>query len=50
LDRQGVEELKTHFYRLHGWCEKTGFPKKETLVDLGLGHVAEVLSQHQKLA
>lgn len=50
LDRLGVEELKTHFYRLHGWCEKTGFPKKETLVDLGLGHVAEVLSQHQKLA
>jgi aldehyde:ferredoxin oxidoreductase len=50
LDRDGVEELKTHFYRLQGWCESTGYPKKETLAQLGLDHVADELARHGKLA
>jgi aldehyde:ferredoxin oxidoreductase len=50
LDREGVEQLKTHFYRLQGWCESTGYPKKGTLADLGLDHVADELARHGKLA
>lgn len=50
LDREGVEKLKTEFYQLEGWDVATGYPKRATLEKLGLGCVAEVLTEHGKLA
>jgi aldehyde:ferredoxin oxidoreductase len=49
LDRDGVEKLKTEFYNLEGWDVDTGYPKRKTLEELGLGHVADVLSRYHKL-
>jgi aldehyde:ferredoxin oxidoreductase len=46
LDRTGVENLKTEFYRLQGWDESTGFPKRQTLTDLGLVDQVAMLDKH----
>jgi aldehyde:ferredoxin oxidoreductase len=49
LDEDGVEQWKTAFYNLEGWDRKTGHPKRETLDNLGLGPVADVLGARGKL-
>ena len=49
LDRDGVEEFKTHFYKLEGWDTSSGWPKKSTLERLGLGNVANELVAQGKL-
>jgi len=49
LDRDKFEEFKTRFYRLQGWEERSGFPKRSTLQGLGLDRVADELEEHQKL-
>jgi aldehyde:ferredoxin oxidoreductase len=36
LDRKKYEAMLREFYRLRGWDEKTGLPKKETIQKLGL--------------
>ena len=36
LDRAKYMEMLKDFYRLRGWDETTGIPKKETLKKLGL--------------
>ena len=36
LDRQKYSEMLREYYRLRGWDEGTGVPRKETLVGLGL--------------
>ncbi len=50
LDEEGVENLKTEFYKLEGWEESTGYPRRATLEQLGLADVAEVLAVRDKLA
>ena len=40
VDRQQFEELKSEYYRLRGWDEKTGIPTRAKLVELNLGEVA----------
>ncbi|MHB1019733.1 MAG: aldehyde ferredoxin oxidoreductase N-terminal domain-containing protein [Coriobacteriia bacterium] len=49
LDRDKVEEWKTKFYTIEGWDPATGWPKRETLEELGLGHVADDLEAAGKL-
>ena len=49
LDRKGVEDFKTEFYKLQGWDTATGYPKRETLEQLQLGYVADKLAEHDKL-
>ncbi|MFC2165661.1 aldehyde ferredoxin oxidoreductase N-terminal domain-containing protein [Acidobacteriota bacterium] len=49
LDKNKFEEFKSRYYKLEGWDIKTGWPKKETLESLGLGHVADALADNAKL-
>jgi aldehyde:ferredoxin oxidoreductase len=49
LDRKGVEDFKTAYYKLEGWDESTGYPTKQTLGQLGLAQVAAELAKHDKL-
>lgn len=49
LDRDGVEELKTHFYELEGWDTSTGWQTRATLEELGLKYVADELESKGKL-
>jgi hypothetical protein len=46
LDRAGVEDFKTEFYRLEGWDESTGYPKQQTLMECGLADHAAALAKH----
>ena len=39
IPRESFEEAKTQYYRLRGWDEKTGWPRKEKLVELGLSEM-----------
>ncbi len=47
--REGVEQWKTHFYNVEGWDPETGYPKRKTLEDLGMKHVADLLQSKNKL-
>ncbi len=49
LDRDGVEEFKTNFYKLEGWDVDTGWPTKKTLAKLGMKDVADVMKSKGKL-
>jgi aldehyde:ferredoxin oxidoreductase len=49
FDRKGVEEFKTHFYKLQGWDVATGYPTRRTLTSLGLAYVADELDKAGKL-
>jgi aldehyde:ferredoxin oxidoreductase len=49
LDRDKFDEFKTRFYRLQGWDESSGFPKRKTLESFGLGYVADELEKNNKL-
>jgi aldehyde:ferredoxin oxidoreductase len=49
LDRDGVENFKTEFYRLQGWDESTGYPRRDTLEQLGLADQAATLARHNRL-
>ncbi len=49
LDRNKFEEFKTLFYDLQGWDPETGFPKRSTLQEVGLGYVADELEKNGKL-
>ncbi len=49
LDEEGVEHWKTAFYKTEGWDAETGYPKRKTLEDLGMKHVADVLEANNKL-
>lgn len=44
VPRQTFEEAKETYYRIRGWDEKTGFPTREKLIDLGLDEIAERLT------
>jgi len=49
LDREEFLRELENFYKLRGWDE-AGFPRRETLVELGLEDVAEVLSREGLLS
>ncbi len=49
LDRDGVEQFKTHFYKLEGWDVNTGWPTKKTLEGLGMKKVADAMAKKGKL-
>jgi len=49
LDKGKVDEWKTIYYRLEGWNTKTGWPKRSTLEQLGLGTVADALQTAGRL-
>ena len=49
LDRTGVENFKTEFYKLEGWDESTGYPKRATLQALGLTDQISLLEKHNRL-
>ena len=49
LDDKGVEQWKTHFYKVEGWDSETGYPTRRTLEALGMKHVADILEKNNKL-
>ncbi len=44
LDKTRFDEWKTIYYKLEGWDPDTGWPRKNTLASLGLGHVNDELA------
>ena len=49
LDHSGFEQWKTEFYTVEGWNAETGYPRRETLKELGLAHIADLLETRGKL-
>ena len=49
IDRDKFEDWKTLYYHLEGWDEKTGWPTRATLEELGLKNVADELESKGKL-
>jgi aldehyde:ferredoxin oxidoreductase len=49
MDEKKYNTMLDEYYDLHGWDRQTSFPKRETLVDLGLGDVADDLEKIDKL-
>jgi aldehyde:ferredoxin oxidoreductase len=49
MDEDKYNKMLDDYYDLHGWDRKTSFPKRETLVNLGLGYVADDLDKIGKL-
>jgi aldehyde:ferredoxin oxidoreductase len=49
LDKGKFEEFKTEYYDLEGWDLSSGWPTRNTLEDLGLGHVADELEGEGRL-
>ena len=49
LDKAGVEQWKTHYYKFEGWDPTTGWPTRNTLEDLGLKKVADTLEKAGRL-
>ena len=41
LDRTQWSAMLDEYYELHGWDKRTGRPKKETLLELGLEDLAD---------
>jgi aldehyde:ferredoxin oxidoreductase len=44
-----LDLMLDEYYELHGWDRATGWPKKETLENLGLNSIAEELSRLGKM-
>ena len=49
MDEKKYNEMLDEYYDLHGWDRETSFPKRETLVELDLPHVADDLEKIGKL-
>jgi hypothetical protein len=49
MDEGKYNRMLDEYYDLHGWDRETSFPKRETLVDLGLEDVANDLKKIGKL-
>jgi aldehyde:ferredoxin oxidoreductase len=49
LEKSGVEEFKTHLYKLEGWNPDTGWPTRNTLEELGMKKMADVMASKNKL-
>jgi aldehyde:ferredoxin oxidoreductase len=50
MDEDKYNRMLDEYYDFHGWDRETSFPKRETLVNLGLGHVADDLEKIGKLS
>jgi len=49
LDKTGMENWKTNFYKVEGWDVNTGWPTRKTLEELDLKKVADALEKAGKL-
>ena len=49
LNKEKFEEWKTKFYDFEGWNNTNGWPKRNTLEQLGLKKVADQLQNKDKL-
>jgi aldehyde:ferredoxin oxidoreductase len=49
MDEDKYNRMLDDYYDLHGWDRETSYPRRETLIDLGLGYVAEDLAKIGKL-
>lgn len=49
MDETKYNQMLDEYYELHGWDKETGYPKRETLEDLGLKDVADDLEKIEKL-
>ena len=49
LDRKGVEQFKTNFYKLEGWNTDNGWPTRKTLEAMGMKKVADIMAKKGKL-
>ena len=49
IDVDKFNQMLDDYYDLHGWDRETSFPKRETLVELGLEYVADDLAKIGKL-
>jgi aldehyde:ferredoxin oxidoreductase len=49
LEKSGVEEFKTHLYKLEGWSTDTGWPTRKTLEELGMKKMADTMAAKGKL-
>ncbi len=49
LDRDGVEQFKTNYYKLEGWDVNSGQPTRKSLEELGMKNVADTLEAAGKL-
>jgi aldehyde:ferredoxin oxidoreductase len=49
IDKDRFEEWKTHYYELEGWDTESGFPKRDTLEEMGLKEVADELERKGRL-
>ena len=49
LDKKRWGEMLDEYYKLHGWSIKSGRPKKQTLIGLGLEDVADILEKEGRL-
>ena len=49
LDRDGVEQFKTHYYALEGWNTSNGWPTRKTMEGLGLGKMADTMAAKNRL-
>ncbi|MEJ2111403.1 MAG: aldehyde ferredoxin oxidoreductase C-terminal domain-containing protein [Acidobacteriota bacterium] len=49
LDREKVEDFKTRFYKFEGYNPENGYPTRDTLENMGLKKVADLLQKHEKL-
>jgi aldehyde:ferredoxin oxidoreductase len=49
IDKKKYNEMLDEYYDLHGWSRQTSYPKRKTLMDLGLEKVAEDLAKIGKL-
>ncbi|MBW1945372.1 MAG: aldehyde ferredoxin oxidoreductase C-terminal domain-containing protein, partial [Deltaproteobacteria bacterium] len=49
MDEEKYNKLLDEYYDLHGWDRETSFPKRETLMELGLESVADDLQKIGKI-
>ena len=49
IDLNKWNNMLDHYYELHGWDKKTGWPKRKTLENLDLKEVADKLEKYGKL-
>ncbi len=49
IDRAKYDAMLDEYYDLHGWDRETSYPRRKTLVDLGLDSVADDLEKIGKL-
>jgi hypothetical protein len=49
LEKSGVEQFKTSFYKLEGWSVDKGWPTRKTLDELGMKKIADTMAAKGKI-